>query len=643
MIGLRHRVLSNMEEASRQSENRFTALNSKIKSFKDHQGKTNNEFNRVIHWLKEYTALRNEQVLIEKGICSLLESFETEIAKNGNSGGQIINNQPGCQYDDDGFDNNDNKKKKYDMNTEQHEGISDKSDHGIDSFSLLSNIRHINTVVRDEKLHYTSLMDGLRSIMEDFAKYKTIADDKCTDKANNINELAEFFLSQKGLLLDIESDLEFSEYDLSLALRSFKENVLSFHERSEREDKDKDLSLQHTILPVELQEKLSIAKAQLECFKGYNENENEFDVLYQDIFREYVDIEDNYELTVKHAKDYFKDISSNAFEPNGGWSKDEYFALKNALSLPGDKLLDASSPIMAPDSRASFKTWYHQNKMYQQKIKAAKHTRSSKRCSLTFSSTKKVESFVLSVSSNAVNETSRSINQHQRNELRAHLSAIREARTEKNILTKAERDRFEARELKSKRIAKDRKNMRMQHLRRTLERHDKDVQLKRLESEKVASRRKAVEAKEKEVRMKYNGKRTIHRRQLLDLKQREQHEASAIYAESETKRIMKLNQLASSVPYYDTIINLKPVFRSKSTVARENDQYVLDESGLKSFQHGAHGKATSFSDERVFSSKLFRLSNALHEAGLAKSNYARDVVKKLVPREPARTTGIMPS
>lgn len=108
---------------------------------------------------------------------------------------------------------------------------------------------------------------------------------------------------------------------------------------------------------------------------------------------------------------------------------------------------------------------------------------------------------------------------------------------------------------------------------------------------------------------------------------------------SEELRLERLSALAASVPYYSKIMNLEadPL---RMTIARTNDIYEpAATNGLADFQQGA---LRSFSNEKVFSDLRFRLGNALHEAGVAQTPYARAVIKKLVPRAPERTTGIEP-
>ena len=101
-------------------------------------------------------------------------------------------------------------------------------------------------------------------------------------------------------------------------------------------------------------------------------------------------------------------------------------------------------------------------------------------------------------------------------------------------------------------------------------------------------------------------------------------------------RLERLNALAASVPYYKSIMD-KSSDIHKSTEARKNDVYFR--SNLADFQSG---KLKSFTNDKIFSDANFRLAHDLHEAGLARSTYARDVIRNAIPRVEARTTGIKP-
>ena len=107
----------------------------------------------------------------------------------------------------------------------------------------------------------------------------------------------------------------------------------------------------------------------------------------------------------------------------------------------------------------------------------------------------------------------------------------------------------------------------------------------------------------------------------------------------ELARQQRLRALAASVPYHSTIKNIKSNIQ-KSTESRMNDIYEpSSDTGLTDFQMG---KLKSFTNERVFSDPKFRLGFALHEKGLASTAYAVAVMKRLIPRETERTTGIQP-
>jgi hypothetical protein len=95
--------------------------------------------------------------------------------------------------------------------------------------------------------------------------------------------------------------------------------------------------------------------------------------------------------------------------------------------------------------------------------------------------------------------------------------------------------------------------------------------------------------------------------------------------------------LAASVPYYRNIVTTSSDIY-KTTEARKNDVYA-GRGELADFQSG---KFKSFTEERVFSDSKFRLGNALHEAGVANTTYARDVIRRMIPRREEHTTGIKP-
>ena len=134
-----------------------------------------------------------------------------------------------------------------------------------------------------------------------------------------------------------------------------------------------------------------------------------------------------------------------------------------------------------------------------------------------------------------------------------------------------------------------------------------------------------------------NRKRTTYRQERIKSKAMEQKKADEEALRLEEIRLERLNALAASVPYYKSIMD-KTSDIHKSTQARKHDVYG-GRSDLADFQSG---KVKNFTNEKLFSDSRFCLGNALHEAGLANSTYARDVVRQAVPRVEARTTGIKP-
>ena len=135
---------------------------------------------------------------------------------------------------------------------------------------------------------------------------------------------------------------------------------------------------------------------------------------------------------------------------------------------------------------------------------------------------------------------------------------------------------------------------------------------------------------------KTNRERSEFRQEQIELKQLSQYEADLQALREEELRLSRLNALASSTPYYNNIMN-KEADIHKTTFARKQD--FFRRSQLPDHQSG---NLKSFTTDKVFSDSKFRLSNALHEAGVSNTAYARDVIRQAIPRAEARTTGIQP-
>ena len=135
---------------------------------------------------------------------------------------------------------------------------------------------------------------------------------------------------------------------------------------------------------------------------------------------------------------------------------------------------------------------------------------------------------------------------------------------------------------------------------------------------------------------KTNRERSEFRQEQIVLKELTQQKADTEALREEELRLSRLNALASSTPYYNNIMN-KEADIHKTTFARKQD--FFRRSQLPDHQSG---NLKSFTTDKVFSDSKFRLSNALHEAGVSNTAYARDVIRQVIPRAEARTTGIQP-
>ena len=108
----------------------------------------------------------------------------------------------------------------------------------------------------------------------------------------------------------------------------------------------------------------------------------------------------------------------------------------------------------------------------------------------------------------------------------------------------------------------------------------------------------------------------------------EEKAAARTLARLEEKRCEKLNRLAASVPYHETLTTISANIM-KSTAATDASKYQHDKSCLSDFDLS---NQSFFSEERLFSDPKFRLGHALREAGVAESNLAAAMVADLCVR-----------
>lgn len=141
---------------------------------------------------------------------------------------------------------------------------------------------------------------------------------------------------------------------------------------------------------------------------------------------------------------------------------------------------------------------------------------------------------------------------------------------------------------------------------------------------------------ERRQRQQANRERTEYREARAKHRILARKRAEDAASRAEEIRLERLNSLAASVPYHQAIAELSADVH-RSTAARRHD--VPERNNLPDFQAG---RLRSFATERIFSDRNFRLGHALREAGVADTTRARDVVRRAIPRQEARTTGIRP-
>lgn len=128
--------------------------------------------------------------------------------------------------------------------------------------------------------------------------------------------------------------------------------------------------------------------------------------------------------------------------------------------------------------------------------------------------------------------------------------------------------------------------------------------------------------------MQTNGDRVKFRQARRVDKLAEEKAAARTLARLEEKRCEKLNRLAASVPYHETLTTISANIM-KSTAATDASKYQHDKSCLSDFDVS---NQSFFSEERLFSDPKFRLGHALREAGVAESNLAAAMVADLCVR-----------
>lgn len=251
---------------------------------------------------------------------------------------------------------------------------------------------------------------------------------------------------------------------------------------------------------------------------------------------------------------------------------------------------------------------------------------------------KAVEATRVSILKKVEQEAVAVVNGMMKEDLLARLQVLRAEREEAHKL-EAQRQKIAQEEKRLiEMAAAEKKAEEQEHSRKLVEEYKLSLERQKRDMEEKQKSMDAEMERERLKRMEINEERVTYREILNRERMRQVEHELELKKISEREKLERLSKLAASVPYYDRILNASADL-SKTTVARANDIYEEDLTGLYSFQQG-DGKLTSFTNEKVFSDLKFRLGAALHAAGVAQSAASKAVVRKLVPRMPERTTGI---
>lgn len=244
---------------------------------------------------------------------------------------------------------------------------------------------------------------------------------------------------------------------------------------------------------------------------------------------------------------------------------------------------------------------------------------------------KQVEDAIARESSRREQATLAFIRKDLKDECNHRLAQLREAREKAAlIIMREEEERRSIQEKKEFEYAEQLQKQRAEtnaSLQKWKETRHQEMERQRVED----CARKYREELSRIERMKENGTRVSYREKKLLHKMDEKRKALEEAARAEELKYERLSQLAATVPYFDRILDVQANIHG-TTVARENAAYYEDSTGLTAFQHGL-SKLHSFTDEKIFSDRAFRLGHALHEKGISHTVAARDAMALCCPRE----------
>ena len=244
---------------------------------------------------------------------------------------------------------------------------------------------------------------------------------------------------------------------------------------------------------------------------------------------------------------------------------------------------------------------------------------------------KQVEDAIARESSRREQATLAFIRKELKDECNHRLAQLREAREKAAlVIMREEEDRRSVEEKKELEHAEQLQKQRAKTDAALLK--WKETQHREMEQQRVEDcARKYQEELSRIERMRENGERVSYREKKLLQNMDEKRKVLEEAARAEELKYERLSRLAATVPYFDKILDVQANIHG-TTVARENAAYHEDSTGLTAFQHGL-SKLHSFTDDKIFSDRAFRLGHALHEKGISHTVAARDAVALCCPRE----------
>ena len=350
------------------------------------------------------------------------------------------------------------------------------------------------------------------------------------------------------------------------------------------------------------------------------------------------------DATSKHDSNLEQIALSNKDEPQG-WDEKSQLIFKKALSSSGNgtsasnklllKRLRRDLPGKEEKEIVEYLNFLRQKKINKIKVDAVTQDFNGKCQLIESNGLKEIERLRNQFTSTSERKTVQDDNELKRKEMSLRVKAMRMEKEAKKV--ENEKARAMAKKTGEDNDKELQRIQRLIEAKRTLRKHQTKQMEDSMETRTNEFQNDFISELKGLQQQQMNRERSKYRQEKHIGKEVAKQEACQQAAREEEKRLAKLSNLAASVPYYQSIKDTTSDIH-KTTKSRENDVYG-GRSKLADFQSG---NLKSFTNDKLFSDKNWRLGNALHEAGVANSTYARDIVRAQIPRVEARTTGIKP-